>query len=711
MASARTSTGDDALHLIRNIGIMAHIDAGKTTTTERVLFYTGISHRMGEVHDGAAVMDWMIQERERGITITSAATTCFWLDHRVNVIDTPGHVDFTMEVERSLRVLDGAICVFDAVAGVEPQSETVWRQADRYGVPRICFVNKMDRSGADFDRCVRMIRERLGATPAVVQIPIGSEENYRGVIDLVEMRAIIWDEETLGAKFRFADIPAEHADEATLAREQLCELLADADDSFAERYLAGEVLGVDEIRAALRAGTVHFKFVPVLCGSAFKNKGVQPLLDAVVYYLPSPLDIPPVKGFHPATEAEVHRPTSLAEPLAAMVFKIVTDPYVGQLAFVRVYAGVLQAGDSVYNSRQDVMGRVGRVLQMHANSREEIKEITAGNIGAVLGLRSAATGDTLCDAAAPIRLDPINAPEPVIDIAIEPKTQADDERLSMSLHKLALEDPSFKVHTDADSGQTIIRGMGELHLEIICDRLRREFKVECNVGRPQVAYREGILGRAKHEGRYIQQSGGRGQYGHAVIAVEPGEKGSGIVFEDETTGGVVPREYIGAIQRGVVEAASNGLLAGYPVLDVKAALVDGSYHEVDSSDLAFKIAASMAFREACRRATPILLEPMMTLEVVTPDAFTGDVVGDLSSRRARMTGIEAHMGTQNIRALAPLSEMFGYATDLRSKTQGRANYSMFFSHYEQVPELLAKKIIETSTTGTRGGAVRARAGM
>ena len=694
----------------RNIGIMAHIDAGKTTTTERILYYTGISHRIGEVHDGAATMDWMEQERERGITITSAATTCFWKDHRINIIDTPGHVDFTMEVERSLRVLDGAVAVFDSVAGVEPQSETVWRQADKYGVPRICFVNKMDRAGADFNHCVDMIRERLHARPAVLQMPIGVEDEFRGLVDLVEMKAIIWDDEKLGAEYHQVEIPADLLKEAQARREELCNLLSDTNDRFAERYLEGEKMSFADFRAFIRVGTVNNKFVPILTGTAFKNKGVQPLLDAVVDYLPAPTDLPPVQGFDLKGEKEISREAANDAPLSAMVFKIMTDPYVGQLAFVRVYSGVLRAGESVLNASRDRSNRVGRVLQMHANKREDVKEIAAGNIGAVVGLRSVATGDTLCDASAPIRLDAINAPEPVIDIAIEPKTNDDDERLGLSLAKLALEDPSFRVHTDPESAQTIIRGMGELHLEVIVDRLKREFKVDCNVGRPMVAYRESIFGSAKREGRYIQQSGGRGQYGHVVIEVEPAEKGAGIVFENKIVGGAVPKEYINAVRKGIDEAASNGLLAGYPVLDVIVRLVDGSSHDVDSSEMAFKIAASMGFREACRAAKPSLLEPMMALEVVTPDDYTGDVVGDLSSRRGQLSGIDSRMGLQVVTATAPLAEMFGYATALRSRTQGRANYTMSFSHYEQVPELMAKKIIDVAAEARSKNPQKARAG-
>ena len=711
MVATPKSNASKDLAMTRNIGIMAHIDAGKTTTTERILYYTGISHRIGEVHDGAATMDWMEQERERGITITSAATTCFWNDHRINIIDTPGHVDFTMEVERSLRVLDGAVAVFDSVAGVEPQSETVWRQADKYGVPRLCFINKMDRAGANFGRCVSMIRERLHAVPAVLQIPVGVEDKFRGVIDLIEMQAIIWDEETLGADYHREPIPADLVEEARVYRDQLCELLSDSDDGFAERFLEGEKIPLDVVRAAIRAGTINNKFVPVLTGTAFKNKGVQPLLDAVVDYLPAPIDLPPIKGFDPLTETEITREPRLDAPLSAMVFKIMSDPYVGQLAFVRVYSGVLQAGESVFSTRQDRSSRVGRALQMHANKREEIKEIVAGNIGAVVGLRNVATGDTLCDAGAPIRLETINAPEPVIDIAIEPKTNDDDEKLGISLSKLALEDPSFRVFTDPESGQTIIRGMGELHLEVIVDRLRREFKVDCNVGRPQVAYRESIFGSAKREGRYIQQSGGRGQYGHVWLSVEPAERGAGIVFENKIVGGVVPKEYISAVRKGVEEAASNGLLAGYPVLDVKASLVDGSYHDVDSSEMAFKIAGSMGFREACRAAKPALLEPIMSLEVVTPDDYTGDVVGDLSSRRAQLSGIDARMGLQVVSATAPLAEMFGYATEMRSRTQGRATYTMTFSHYEPVPEAMAKKIIDSAAEARSKDPSKGRAGF
>ncbi len=674
------------LERTRNIGIMAHIDAGKTTTTERILFYTGISYKIGEVHEGTAVMDWMVQEQERGITITSAATTCNWRDHRINIIDTPGHVDFTIEVERSLRVLDGAVAVFCGVGGVEPQSETVWRQADRYRVPRIAFVNKMDRVGADFDRVVRQMRERLAAAPVVLQLPLGKEEKFRGVIDLVRMKAIVWHDESLGAKYDEEEIPEDMRAAAAAARERLLEAVADVSEPLMEKYLNGEALSEDEIRAGIRAGTVAMKIVPVVCGSAFKNKGVQHLLDAVVDYLPSPLDVPPMKGIHPDKGTEVERQAKDSDPFTALAFKIMTDPYVGTLTFLRVYAGVMNSGSYVYNSVKGKKERIGRLLKMHANKREEIKEVYAGDIAAAVGLRDTTTGDTLCDESHPIVLERMEFPDPVISIAIEPKTKGDQERLGVSLQKLAAEDPSFRVSTNAETGQTLISGMGELHLEIIVDRLLREFKVDANVGKPQVAYKETIRKPAEHEAKFIRQTGGRGQYGHVVLRVDPVKPGGGWEFVDGTKGGVIPREYIPAIEKGVKEAMESGVLAGYPVVDVKSTVVYGSYHDVDSSEIAFKIAGSMAFREAMTKASPVILEPVMSLEVVTPEDFMGDVISDISRRRGRIGGQEPRGNTQVISALAPLAEMFGYATDLRSRTQGRATFTMQFSHYEPVPK-------------------------
>jgi len=674
------------LERTRNIGIMAHIDAGKTTTTERILYYTGVSYKIGEVHEGNTVMDWMVQEQERGITITSAATACFWREHRVNIIDTPGHVDFTIEVERSLRVLDGAVAVFCGVGGVEPQSETVWRQADRYEVPRVAFVNKMDRVGADLDRVVREMRERLRANPVVLQLPLGAEEAFRGVIDLVTMKAIVWEEESLGARYRQEDIPADEKDAAAAARERLLEALADVNERLMEKYLGGEEISEVDLRAALRAGTLRMQLVPVLCGSAFKNKGVQLLLDAVIDYLPSPLDVPPVRGVNPNTGNEEERLASDAEPFTALAFKIMADPYVGTLTFLRVYAGVMKAGSYVYNSVKGKKERIGRLLKMHANKREEIKEVYAGDIAAAVGLRDTTTGDTLCDENRPIVLERMEFPDPVISIAIEPKTKADQERLGGSLHKLATEDPSFRVSTNAETGQTLISGMGELHLEIIVDRLLREFKVDANVGKPQVAYKETIRKAVEQEAKYIRQTGGRGQYGHAVLRVEPLAPGGGFEFVDGTKGGVIPREYIPAIEKGIREAMESGVLAGYPVVDVKATVTYGSYHEVDSSELAFKIAGSMAFKEGLAKASPVILEPIMSLEVVTPEEFMGEVISDINRRRGRITGQEPRGNTQVIDALVPLAEMFGYATDLRSRTQGRATFTMQFSHYEPVPK-------------------------
>ncbi len=680
------------LEKVRNIGIMAHIDAGKTTTTERILYYTGVTYKIGEVHEGTAVMDWMVQEQERGITITSAATTCFWRDHRINIIDTPGHVDFTIEVERALRVLDGAVAVFDAAAGVEPQSETVWRQANKYGVPRIAFMNKMDKMGADFFMSINSMVERLGANPVAVQIPIGAEETFRGPIDLVKMRAFYFDDETLGAKFVEDEIPDEYRAQAEEYREKMLEALADVDENIMEKYLNGEEISEEEIKKALRQGTLEMKITPVLCGSAFKNKGVQLLLDAIVDYLPSPLDIPPVKGKTPDGE-EAERKASDDEPFSALAFKVMTDPYVGQLTYIRVYSGVMTAGSYVYNITKDKKERIGRLLKMHANKREEIKEIRAGDIAAAVGLKYTLTGDTLCDEANPIVLEAMEFPEPVISIAIEPKTKADQEKLSAALAKLAQEDPSFRVTFDEETGQTLISGMGELHLEIIVDRLIREFKVGANVGKPQVAYRETIKTPAKAEGKFIRQTGGRGQYGHVLIDVEPLEKGKGFEFVNKIVGGVIPKEYIPAVEKGVKEAMESGILAGYPVVDVKVTLYDGSYHEVDSSEMAFKIAGSMAFKDACQKANPVLLEPIMAVEVVTPEDYMGDVIGDLNSRRGKVQSMEKRGNSQVIRAEVPLSEMFGYATDLRSKTQGRATYTMQFSHYEEVPKNIADAII------------------
>jgi elongation factor G len=688
----------------RNIGIMAHIDAGKTTTTERILYYTGISYKIGEVHEGTAVMDWMVQEQERGITITSAATTCFWRDHRVNIIDTPGHVDFTIEVERSLRVLDGAVAVFCGVGGVEPQSETVWRQADRYGVPRVAFVNKMDRVGADFDRVVRQIRERLNANPIVIQLPLGAEDTFRGAVDIVTMKAIVWEDESLGARYRQEDIPADMQDAARAAREKVLEAAADQDERVMEKYLNGEEISEAEVRAALRAATVAMKIVPVVCGSAFKNKGVQPLLDAVIDYLPSPLDIPPVKGVNPNTGDDEERPARDDAPFTALAFKIMTDPYVGTLTFLRVYSGVMNAGSYVYNSLKGKKERVGRLLKMHANKREEIKEVYAGDIAAAVGLRDTTTGDTLCEETKPIVLERMQFPDPVISIAIEPKTKVDQERLGGSLQKLAAEDPSFRVSTNAETGQTLISGMGELHLEIIVDRLLREFKVDANVGKPQVAYKETVRKAVEHETKFVRQTGGRGQYGHVVLKVEPMPPGGGFEFVDGTKGGVIPREYIPAIEKGVKEAMESGVAAGYPVVDLKATVTYGSYHEVDSSEMAFKIAGSMAFKEAMAKAQPVILEPIMSLETVTPEDFMGDVISDINRRRGRISGQEPRGNTQVISAEVPLAEMFGYATDLRSRTQGRATFTMQFSHYEPVPKGIGPEAL-------RQGGARAEASM
>ncbi|MCK8816211.1 elongation factor G [Natroniella sulfidigena] len=679
--------------MTRNIGIMAHIDAGKTTATERILFYTGRVHKIGETHDGASQMDWMEQEKERGITITSAATTCQWNDHRINIIDTPGHVDFTVEVERSLRVLDGAVGVFCSVGGVEPQSETVWRQADKYNVPRIAFVNKMDRTGADFYNVLDMMEERIAANPVALQLPIGKEENYQGSIDLVEMKAIVYEDE-LGVDYVEREIPDDLQEKAEEYHELLIEKLADLDEELMMKYLEGEEITVEEIKAAIRKGTIDNEFTPVFCGTALKNKGIQPLLDAIVDYLPAPIDIPPVTGLEPKTEEEITREADDDAPFSALAFKIMTDPYVGKLAFFRVYSGILEAGSYVYNSTKDEKERVGRILQMHANKREEREEVFAGDLAAAVGLKNTATGDTLCTADEPIILESMEFPETVIDVAIEPKTQKDSDKLGEALQKLAEEDPTFNVRTDEETGQTIISGMGELHLEVIIDRLTREFNVEANIGEPQVAYRETITKKAEIEGKFIRQSGGRGQYGHVIMEIEPLEAGEGFEFEDNIVGGVVPRDYIGSVEEGVREALENGIIANYPVVDVKVSLNDGSYHEVDSSEMAFKIAGSMAIREGSHRANPVLLEPIMAVEVTTPEEYMGDVIGDLNSRRGQVEGMEQRGNARIIRAYVPLSEMFGYATDLRSNTQGRAQYVMQMDHYDEVPKNIAKEIME-----------------
>jgi elongation factor G len=708
------------LEYYRNIGIMAHIDAGKTTTTERILYYTGKNYKIGEVHDGAATMDWMEQEQERGITITSAATTCFWQRHgesdktgegpeyRINIIDTPGHVDFTVEVERSLRVLDGAVTLLDSVAGVEPQTETVWRQADRYGVPRIIFSNKMDRVGADFDRCMRMIRDRLSRNAFMLQLPVGSGELFTGHIDVIARKQYIFDDETLGKTFTVVDVPAEYKDAVEEARHALIEhaVASSHDEAVLEKYLGGTELTHDEIRTAIRKATIAGQMVPVLCGASFKNKGVQALLDAVIDYLPAPVEVKAIKGHLPHHDETVEeRQVRDEEPFAALAFKIATDPFVGKLTFFRVYSGVMKSGSYVYNSTKDKRERVGRLLQMHANKREEIEEVLAGDIAAAIGLRDTRTGDTLCDDSHPIILEAMKFPNPVIDVAIEPKTKADQDKLAIALQKLSEEDPTFRVHSDQETGQTIISGMGELHLEIIVDRMMREFKVDANVGRPQVAYRETIRKRVeKVEGKFIRQSGGKGQYGHCVINMEPAEPGQGFVFEDKIVGGTIPREYIGPIEQGIKEALENGIIAGYPMVDVKVQLVYGSYHDVDSSEMAFKIAGSMAFKEAAKRAHPVLLEPMMNVEVVCPDAYMGDILGDLSSRRGKIGGMTQRGEAQVIAASVPLSEMFGYSTKLRSQSQGRAVYSMEFSHYEEVPKSKAEEIV--SKQGVEAGTRR-----
>ncbi len=688
----------------RNIGIMAHIDAGKTTTTERVLYYTGVSHKIGEVHDGAAVMDWMEQEQERGITITSAATTCFWegmdkqfAQHRINIIDTPGHVDFTIEVERSLRVLDGAVCVFCAVGGVEPQSETVWRQANKYGVPRLAFINKMDRAGADFLRVVEQIRSRLGGNPVPVQFPIGAEDGFEGVVDLLKMKAIYWDEATLGMRFEERAIGSGQLEICTKLRDALIEVAAEASEELTEKYLDGEALSVAEIKAGLRQRTLNNEIVPVLCGSAFKNKGVQALLDAVIEYLPAPVDVPAIRGLADNGLSEETRSAADDEPFAALAFKIATDPFVGTLSFFRVYSGVVKSGDTVYNPVKGKKERFGRILQMHANSREEIKAVCAGDIAAAVGLKDVTTGDTLCAVDRIITLERMEFPDPVIAVAVEPKTKADQEKMGVALQKLAAEDPSFRVATDAESGQIIISGMGELHLEIIVDRMRREFKVEANVGKPQVAYRETIKTTVENaEGKFVRQTGGRGQYGHVVLKLEPAAQGTGFVFVNGIVGGSVPREYIPAVQKGVQEALANGVLAGYPVVDVKVTLHDGSFHDVDSNEMAFKIAGSIGFREGMRTAKPVLLEPLMSVEIVTPDDYMGTVNGDLSRRRGVLLGTDESPAGAVIRAEVPLAEMFGYSTDLRSATQGRATYSMEFARYAETPSNIADVIIKRS---------------
>jgi elongation factor G len=686
------------LERVRNIGIMAHIDAGKTTTTERILYYTGRTHKMGEVHEGAATMDWMAQEQERGITITSAATTALWRGHRINIIDTPGHVDFTVEVERSLRVLDGAVAVFDSVAGVQPQSETVWRQADKYGVPRIAFINKMDRTGADFFKATESMRDRLAAIAIPVQLPIGAEEHHRGVVDLVEMRAITWSDD-LGTKMESGGIPAELAEQAHEYHHQLIDAIAEFDEELFETYLEDEASVTPEmIRRAVRAATLQSKITPVLLGSAFKNKGVQPLLDAVVDYLPSPLDIPPVHGRDPRTDHDLVRHAAIDEPFSALAFKVMSDPYVGKLTYFRVYSGALKAGDRVVNTTTGKTERISRILQMHANHREERDEITAGEIAAAVGLKATTTGDTLAVETAPIVLESMEFPDPVISVAVEPKTKGDQDKLSQGLQRLAEEDPTFRVRTDEETGQTIISGMGELHLEIIVDRLKREFKVDANVGRPQVAYRETVRQRVeKIDGRFVRQTGGRGQYGHAVINLEPMPPGEGYEFVDKIVGGKIPKEYIPSIDLGIQEAMESGVLAGYPVVDIKIELVEGSYHEVDSSEMAFKIAGSIAFKEAMKRAKPKLLEPTMAVEVVTPEDYLGDVMGNLNARRGRVEHLEPMGNATTIRAMVPLAEMFGYATDLRSMTQGRATFTMQFDHYEEVPQSIASELIDAAS--------------
>jgi len=676
----------------RNIGIMAHIDAGKTTVTERMLYYTGKIHKIGDTHEGAAQMDWMEQEKERGITICSAATTCIWKQNRINIIDTPGHVDFTVEVERSLRVLDGSIALFDAKSGVEPQSETVWRQADKYGVPRICFINKMDATGANYYDSIETIKDKLKANPVPIQIPIGSEHEFVGIIDLVTMEARVYKDD-LGNVVEVTDIPDAYKDKAEEYRQALIEALAETDEVIMEKYLEGDPISPEEINAAIRRATISLSINPVLCGSAYKNKGVQPLLDAIVNFMPSPLDVPSIKGINPDDEGEIERHASDEEPFSALAFKIVADPFVGKLAYFRVYSGTLQAGSYVYNSTKGKKERIGRILMMHANKREEVDSVSAGDIAAAVGLKDTTTGDTLCDINNPIILEKMEFPEPVISVAIEPKTKASQEKMSIALQKLAEEDPTFRTYTDEETGQTIIAGMGELHLEIIVDRLLREFKVEANIGNPQVAYRESISKAAEAEGKYVRQSGGRGQYGHCKIRIEPQEPGKGFEFVNNIVGGAIPKEYIGPVQQGIEEATQAGVLAGYPVLDVKVTLFDGSYHEVDSSEMAFKIAGSMGFRAAVAKAAPVLLEPMMKVEITTPDEYLGDVMGDVSSRRGRIQGMNPKNGVHILDAFIPLAEMFGYATDLRSNTQGRATYSMQFDHYEKVPQAISDKVV------------------
>ena len=683
------------LQKTRNIGIMAHIDAGKTTTTERILFYTGKTHKIGETHDGGATMDWMEQEQERGITITSAATTCFWKGNRINIIDTPGHVDFTVEVERSLKVLDGAVTVLCAKGGVQPQSETVWRQADKYKVPRMVYVNKMDITGANFANCVEQLKTRLNAHPVPIQLPIGAEDTFKGIIDLMNMKALIHKDD-LGKDIEITDIPEDMKAQAEAARQEMVDTAAEQDDELMMKYLDGEELTIDEIKMGLRKGTIAGNIVPVCCGSSYKNKGVQELLDAIIDYLPSPVDIPPVEGVNLDGEKEERKPDD-KEPFAALAFKIATDPFVGKLCFFRVYSGTLDAGTSVLNANKDKKERIGRVLLMHANHREDITKVFTGDIAAAVGLKDVTTGDTLCDESHPIILESMEFPEPVIDIAIEPKDKVAQEKMAIALSKLAEEDPTFKTYTDQETGQTIIAGMGELHLDIIVDRLKREFKVECNVGKPQVAYKETIRNAVRAEGKFIRQSGGRGQYGHAILEMEPLEPGSGVIFESKIVGGSVPKEYIKPIEEGIREAANSGILAGYPVIDFKATLVDGSYHEVDSSEMAFKIAGSMAFKDGCKKGKSVILEPIMKVEITVPEEYMGDVIGDINSRRGRMEGMEARGGSQIIRGFIPLSEMFGYATDLRSKTQGRGTYAMEPSHYEEVPKAILETIVATRT--------------
>ena len=680
-----------SLEKTRNIGIMAHIDAGKTTTTERILFYTGINHKIGEVHDGAATMDWMVQEQERGITITSAATTCHWKGHRINIIDTPGHVDFTVEVERSLRVLDGAVAVLTARGGVEPQTETVWRQAEKYNVPRMAYVNKMDITGADFFNVIKMMKERLNANAVPIQLPIGAEDSFKGIVDLIKMEAIIYEDD-LGKVADEVDIPDDMKDVADEYREKLLEAVAEFDDDLMEKYLGGEEVSEEEIKAAIRKATIACKMCPVTCGTSYRNKGVQPMLDAVVDYMPAPTDIPPIQGINPDTEEEDHRPSSDEEPFAALAFKVMTDPYVGKLTFFRVYSGTLQSGSYVYNSTKGKKERIGRILQMHANNRKEIDIVYSGDIAAAVGLKDTTTGDTLCDENNPIILESMEFPDPVISVAVEPSTKNDQEKMGVALQKLAEEDPTFRVHTDEETGQTIISGMGELHLQIIVDRMLREFKVDCKVGEPQVAYRETIRKSVEAEGKFVRQSGGHGQYGHCWLKLEPQEPGEGFTFENKIVGGVIPKEYIKPIEEGVKQAMEGGVLAGYPMVDIKATVYDGSFHEVDSSEAAFKIAGSMAFKNGAEKANPVLLEPYVKVEVIVPEDYMGDVIGDLNSRRGRIDGMEPRNGAQVINAFVPLSEMFGYSTDLRSKTQGRGNYSMEVSYYDEVPKNIADAV-------------------